>query len=252
MVKKQSVTPSSDVRNQEPILLVDKRQADWQEAHLRGKGFDVRMVMLPSADFAWSTPWGRVGIEDKPLTALVTDRRSGRLDDELRRLVSQYELPILLIRGYPHINGSGELLWAPQEQEYRKGWTIDSLDNLLLGRQMKGVYVTWCHSDAYLGDRLMAIYKYTQRRPDDAATRPMRSQVMPWLGPLTGRAELIYTLLGQVKGVRDRRELSEKLAATYNWGELIELTPEELMTHGISKLMAHRIKSHIGAILWES
>lgn len=235
-----------------PVLLVDKRQADWQEAHLNDKGFDVRMCMLPSADFAWSTPWGRVGVEDKPLTALVTDRRSGRLDDELRRLVAQYELPILFIRGYPNVSNNGELLWNTSESDYRKGWTIDSLDNLLLGRQMKGVYVTWCHDDRYLGDRLMKLYQYTQRRPDDAATRPQRPQVMPWLGPLTGRAELVFTILGQIKGVRDRRELAEKVASTYTFGDIINMEADAWMAEGASKLMAGRIVSHLRSILWES
>lgn len=236
----------------EPILLVDKRQADWQESHLRGHGFDVRMVMLPSADFAWSTPWGRVGVEDKPLPALVSDRRSGRLDDELRRLVDCYELPILFIRGLPNVGGDGAIRFLPQEQEYRNGWSIDSLDNLLLGRQLKGVYVTWCPSDAYLGTRLMSLYKYTQRRPQDDGAKPQRPQVMPWLGPLTGRAELINTLLGQVKGVRDRRELSEKLAGKYNLEQLFALSPEDWQGEGLTKLMAGRVVQHLREVVWES
>lgn len=235
-----------------PVLLVDKRQADWQPQHLRGKGFDVRMVMLPSADFAWSTPFGRVGVEDKPLSALVTDRRSGRLDDELRRLVGQYELPILFIRGFPRVSASGELMWGHLEEDYRKGWTIDSLDNLLLGRQMKGVYVTWCPTDQYLGDRLMALYRYTMKGGPAAETMKVaRPTIMPWLGPLTGRAELIYTLLGQVKGVRDRRDLSEKMANAYTFGQLIDLQPETWMEHGVTKLMATRIVSYVRSVLWE-
>lgn len=234
-----------------PIILVDKRQASWQEAHLRGHGFDVRMCILPSADFAWSTPWGRVGIEDKPLTALVTDRRSGRLDDELRRLVAQYELPILMVRGFPDVSADGSLHWKPQEADFRDGWTIDSLDNLLLGRQMKGVYVTWCPTDIYLGSRLTALYKYTQRRPNDESLRPQRPQVMPWLGPLTGRAELLYTLLGQVRGVRDRRELAERLAAKYTLGQLFDLDSAGWQAEGLTKLMAERIVSHFRAVMVE-
>lgn len=237
---------------QSPVLLVDKRQADWQPSHLRGKGFDVKMVMLPAGDFAWSTPWGRVGLEDKPLTALVTDRRSGRLDDELRRLVTTYELPILFIRGYPVVNTDGSLRWLPQESTFREGWTIDSLDNLLLGRQFKGVYVTWCHSDAYLGDRLMALYNYTQRRPQDENTRPARPQVMPWLGPLSGRAELVYCILGQIKGIRDRRELSEKIATKYNLGQLMDLDQAGWQVEGVTKLMAGRIVQHVRSVMWES
>lgn len=236
---------------EKPVILVDKRQASWQEAHLRGHGIDVRMCMLPSADFAWSTPWGRVGIEDKPLPALVTDRRSGQLDDELRRLVSQYELPILMIRGLPNVSADGTIHWRPQEAEYRSGWTIDSLDNLLLGRQLKGVYVAWCPSDAYLGERLLSLYRYTQRRPQDEAVKPSRGQVMPWLGPLTGRAELVYTLLGQVKGVRDRRELSEKLATKYTLGQMLDLNNEAWEAEGLTKMMAARVCSHLRAVMVE-
>lgn len=235
-----------------PVLLVDKRQAEWQPTHLRGKGFDVRMMMLPSGDFAWSTPWGRVGVEDKPLTALVTDRRSGRLDDELRRLVATYELPILFIRGLPNVSADGSLKWLPQEAEYRDGWTIDSLDNLLLGRQMKGVYVTWCPSDAYLGDRLMSLYNYTQRRPNDPATKPARPLMMAWLGPLTGRAELIYTLLGQVRGMRNRRELSEALASKYTLGQMLDMDAKAWEGEGLTKLMANKVVSHVRAVTWEN
>lgn len=234
-----------------PVLLVDKRQADWQPAHLRGTGFDVRMVILPSADFAWSTPWGRVGVEDKPLTALVTDRRSGRLDDELRRLVDCYELPILFIRGLPNVGGDGAIRFLPQEQDYRSGWTIDSLDNLLLGRQLKGVYVTWCPSDAYLGTRLMSLYTYTQRRPQDESLKPQRQQVMPWLGPLTGRAELIYTILGQVRGVRNRREIAESMANKYTLGQVFDLKEDGWQEEGMTKLMAGRVVSHLRSVVWE-
>jgi hypothetical protein len=209
------------------------------------------MVMLPAGDFAWSTPWGRVGLEDKPLTALVTDRRSGRLDDELRRMVATYELPILFIRGLPKVETDGALRWLPQEAGYREGWTIDSLDNLLLGRQMKGVYVTWCPTDAYLGTRVMSLYQYTQRRPQDQNRPLQRPQIMPWLGPLTGRAELIYVMLGQVRGVRDRRELAEKLATKYTLGQLLDLDEAGWKEQGLSKLMGGRIAAHFRAVIWE-
>lgn len=242
---------ASRVVPSKPVILVDKRQADWQENHLRGHGFDVRMVMLPAGDFAWSTPWGRVGIEDKPLSALVTDKRSGRLDDELRRLVAMYELPVLFIRGMPSVAADGSIRWLPQEAQYRDGWTIDALDNLLLGRQMKGVYVTWCPSDGYLGNRLLSLYKYTQRRPQDESLKPQRPQVMPWLGPLTGRAELLFTLLGQVRGVRDRRELAERLAANYTLGQVLNFTVDDWKREGMTKLMAGRIAEHMKAVIWE-
>lgn len=210
------------------------------------------MAMLPAGDFAWSTPWGRVGLEDKPLTALVTDRRSGVLDDELRRLVATYELPILFIRGYPSVSADGSLRWLPQEAQYREGWTIDALDNLLLGRQLKGVYVAWCPSDTYLGERLMSLYRYTQRRPQDESVKPSRGQVMPWLGPLTGRAELVYTLLGQVKGVRNRRELSEALASKHDLGSIFNMTAEQWASEGLTKLMAGRVVQHMRAVIWET
>lgn len=117
---------------------------------------------------------------------------------------------------------------------------------------MKGVYVTWCHSDAYLGERLMSLYQYTQRRPDDPTTKPQRPQVMPWLGPLTGRAELLFTLLGQVKGVRDRRELSEKLATKYTLGQLMDMEVDAWREEGLTKLMAGKIQAHMRAVMWES
>lgn len=233
-----------------PVLLVDKRQAGWQEAHLTAGGFDVRMCMLPSGDFAWSTPWGRVGLEDKPLSALVTDRRNGRLDDELRRLVDTYELPILFIRGIPKVSADGSIKWLPQEAEYREGWTIDSLDNLLLGRQMKGVYITWCPGDSYLADRLMSIYKYTLRRPQDDPMKLNRQPIMPFMGPLTGRAELIYTLLGQVRGIRDRREVSERLAAQFNLAEILNFDTAKWQQVGMTKLMAGKIVETVQETVW--
>lgn len=234
-----------------PVLLVDKRQASWQEAHLRERGFDVRMCMLPSGDFAWSTPYGRVGVEDKPLGALVTDRRNGRLDDELRRLVDAYTLPILFIRGMPTIGSDGSLRWLPQEREYREGWTIDSLDNLLLGRQLRGVFVTWCPTDEYLSERLWHLYEYTQRKPKDEVFMK-RAPIMPYLGPLTGRAELIYTILAQVKGIRDKREISERLAAKYDLGKLLYLDQKGWQNEGFTKLMAGKLVAHIRAVVWEN
>lgn len=117
---------------------------------------------------------------------------------------------------------------------------------------MKGVYVTWCPTDQYLGERLWSLYHYTQRRPDDPSTRPQRPQVMPWLGPLTGRAELIYVMLGQVRGVRDRRELAEALASKYTLGELLDLDEKGWKAQGLSKLMGGRIAAHFKAVIWET
>lgn len=207
--------------------------------------------MLPSGDFAWSTPYGRVGVEDKPITALVTDRRSGRLDDELRRLCGAYELPILLIRGLPSVNSDGSLHWLPHEATYREGWTIDSLDNLLLGRQMRGVYVTWCPTNEYLGERLWHLYEYTMRTPQDVMYMK-RAPMMPYLGPLTGRAELVYTLLAQVKGIRDKREIAERLAVKHSLGALFNLDQKGWQAEGFTKLMAGKLVAHMRAVVWET
>jgi hypothetical protein len=217
---------------------MDYRQPAWMSPHLEQHNFQVCVKNLSAGDFAWSCPLGRVGVEDKPLTALLTDRASGRLDDELRRCVETYAIPILLVRGWPRIQKSGELWFPPHQQKYHKNWNLTNLDNLLFGRQLHGVYVTWCYTDRSLGGRLASLYEYTQQPQVSPSTRP---SFLSWREPLTGKALVFYTILGMVKGIRNRRTIAEYLAG-FPFDAVLTLWDEEdLHGAGLSKLMARRV-----------
>jgi len=220
---------------------MDCRQPAWMQPHLEQHNFQVYVRRLLAGDFAWSCPFGRVGVEDKPLTALLTDRRSGRLDDELRRLVQTYAIPVLLVRGWPRIQKDGRLWFPPHVAKFYQDWTFANLDNLLFGRQMHGVYLAWCRNDASIGGRLASLYAYTQEPQQSPSTRP---SFLSWREPLTGKALVFYTILGLVKGIRNRRAVAERLTATI---PLVEFLGWSQATIGaylrLSPLMAGRISA---------
>lgn len=219
-------------------VIVDDRQVKWYPAALQAAGFTVTVRRLHTGDITWSSPLGRVGVEDKPWTALLGDRRNGRLDDELRRLVEAYQIPILMVRGWPDVDDYGNMTIPWSIKDHFKGWDFNGYENLLLGRQLHGVLFTRCSSED-VGARLISLFDYTQViGPLDGVRR---EAAIPYLGPLSDRAECIYTILGRVSGLRDRRGTAERLAATVPLGRFLRWEAKDFRAAGFSKPMSQRL-----------
>ena len=222
------------------MLLLDDRQPEWQKDALRDAGLDVKVVRLPAGDLLWTSSIGTVGIEDKPLTALLNDHRTGVLDDELRRLCESVAVPCLLVRGWPFVDHQGKLRFASAfDQDRFDGWTQIAYDNLLLGRQLRGVLVLHCRGKQDFGLRIAALHAYLERS-DIGSLRERPRQYMPWNQPFTGKEAIVYTVLEQVKGLRNRRELTKKLAEL-PLGQWLEWGEREFRAFGFTRLMAERM-----------
>lgn len=227
-------------------ILIDTRQPPWMARKLEAMGLSVVVKPLPSGDFAWSAErFGMVGVEDKTLTGLLGDHRTGVLDDQLRRLCEDYALPILLIRGLPVVKGGQLSFWSWTEQERLGGWSHVALDNMLVGRQLRGIVVAWAATSGVAIERLLALYRYTRESAPGGPDRPPRAY-LPWMGPLTGRAEVFYAILRQVPNLRNRRELATRLAAEATLTDLLTWGEAEYREKlGVTKLMAGRLAAAI-------
>ena len=225
-----------------PTMLVDSHEAvakDWVISQLEGLGFSPRILPLSSGDYAWGTPvYGRVGVEAKDINDLIGSSETAnanfipRLDDELRRLIEDYGLPVLLAHDYAR--------W----EHFADGddrWSIEAVDNLLAGRQMRGVLVVRARGTKGkhgLALRLASLYHYTQKPLLDRLLLPRR---FSYMGPMSNRAEVVYTLLSRLGGFKNKRQMSEKLADTTSLKELFAWDVDQFRSSGFTKLMAGRV-----------
>lgn len=222
--------------HERPVLAVDDRQ-DPRFTRALGSVFDVRVKHLPTGDLVWSSPLGVVGVEDKCLNDLKSSRANGRLDDELRRLVERYDVPILFVRGH--------------EVHLQHSWPESSYSNLMLKRQLHGVF-TW---RSYANDfdeqavDLLALYKHLNEQHEQGLNGVKRERhIFSFVGPMGDRAEAIYGILGRVGGVRDRRSVAYSIAKVYTLTEFLRWDMFEAESFGFSKHMAIKLVQALRAM----
>ena len=201
-----------------PAILVDDRQPHWQFSALEKIGFAVNKRRMETADLVWAVPYGTVGVEDKPMKALLTDVRSGRLNDQLERLRNKHVLPILLIRQ----DGGDE---PPGYHTIR------------LGRQLRGIVVVDALPD--FATAVKRCYDYTQ-----ASGRPLHrpyERHYPWVDEMSAPAEVIHTILQQVPRLTDRTRMAMSLAVSHGLMKVLAMEEEDWREQGFSKLQAQRL-----------
>lgn len=201
-----------------PVIVVDDRQVNWQFKALESIGFTVHRKRMETADLVWATPFGTVGVEDKPYAALLTDLRSGRLNDQLERLVSKHTVPILLLRDDK----------TPKPPGY---------EAIRLGRQLRGLVVIDAEPD--FATAIKRTYEYTQK-----SGRPMARPYVrhyPWGDELSAPAEVVHAILQQIPRLSDRTKIAMRLAVAYSLPGLLELTQKQWQSEGFTKLQAERL-----------
>ena len=208
-----------------PAILVDDRQPDWQFPALEKIGFTVNKRRLETADLVWAVPYGTVGVEDKPMKALLTDLRSGRLNDQLERLRKKHALPILLIR-----QDGGE-----EPPGYH---------TIRMGRQLRGIIVV----DALpsFAEAVKRYFDYSQ-----SSGRPLRRSYerhYPWVDEMSAPAEVIHTILQQVPRLQDRTRLAMSLAVSHGLMKVLEMGEKDCRDQGFSKLQAQRLTDVCGRL----
>lgn len=219
---------------EKPALLVDVRQ-DKVFTRALTEHFTVTERTLKTGDLVWTSPLGTVGIEDKCLADLAQSQSNKRLDDELRRLVDTYAVPILFIRGY-----------VDTGSKYRPSRDGPSIANTLLGRQFHGVY-TYQVSDlpAYAAMALARLHGYLAQPRTAGIEGVRREKRYLFNGPLGPREETIYGILGLTPGVRNRRGIAVQIAKDTPLSAFLRWGPWEFESAGFSRHMATKLAALI-------
>ncbi len=216
----------------------------WLKPQLESLGFKLYVKSQP-ADVSWSSPvYGRVGTELKSLDDLCNSVNTAnqnmipRRDDELRRLQETYGLAILLARDY----AKWEYMFTKGISVAAHGWTPQAVDNILVGRQLYGVMVARARTTAGahgVAVRLASLYHYTQKAPTNKLVPPHR---FTYMGPMTDRAEILFTLLSRLRGFKNKRDMAEKLADLGSIQEVTAWDAAQFRDVGMTKLMAERLE----------
>ena len=147
-------------------------------------------------------------------------------------LLAAYSVPLLWVRGPIGQN---------QFDHSAFGWSEDMVSKALLGRQLHGIYTYRTVEDGYRvqAHSLWGLWDYTQRleRGFEGVRREKR---LYWNGPLGSRAEVIYGILGDVGGVRNRRSAAVTLSH-HTISELCRWGPTEWEAAGFTKHMAQKL-----------
>jgi ERCC4-type nuclease len=197
--------------------------------YLKGQSYQVMVRQVPTGDFIWQVEGGRAGCEAKTVRDLVDSAQSGRLDEQLFRLQRNFTVAILFVVG----------LATPLDVPDIGGWTYNGIDNLLVGRNRRGILTSRCASEepAEVGDRLNSLIRYTRKAP----RRALRPRHYPISGRLSDRAEVVHALLSSVRGVRDKSRIAERLAAGSSLADIFSFTDADWRERGFTKLMASRL-----------
>lgn len=209
-----------------PTLVVDDRQDNRFTAALR-QYFDVHVKHLKCGDLVWSCPLGTVGVEDKSLRTgdLANSQQNKRLDDELRRLVDTYSIPVLFIRG----------------EVDRRGDPI-TVQNTLFGRQLHGVYTFMAPKDFDgAAEALWRLHRYLALPRNGGNDGVRRERVLSFGGPIGPRADVIYGILGMAGGVRDRRSIAQSIAQTTPLSAFLRWDAWDFEAQGFTRHMASKL-----------
>jgi hypothetical protein len=213
-----------------PALLVDYRQDKKFTEALR-MHFAIVEKQLAVGDLVWTCPMGTVGLEDKCIPDLIHSQSNKRLDDELRRLVDSFAVPILFVRGF---FDSGSRYRPPRDEA--------SIANTLLGRQLHGVYTYQVPAAPRLAaEAVRRLYEYLQRSQANGIDGVRRARLLTFAGPLSPRAEIVYQILGMAGGVRNRRALAARIAQDTPLSKFLRWGPFDFEACGFSRRMATKL-----------
>lgn len=168
----------------------DDREPSYLAVLLRGEGIEVEVRRLSAGDYQWESPLGRVGVERKTVDDLLSSIASGRLDDELARLVEAVALPVLFLQGgLEYFRGrpvGGGFQAVPLD--------LTAVLNKLLSWQLRGVALYPLPDDGREGIFLAGLYRWTQKERHQGVAR--RPRLLPNMERLPPRVEVFAALPG--------------------------------------------------------
>lgn len=165
-----------------PILVVDSREPKTMDLRLAAAGFSVHRMKLDTGDYLWTAKDGRtVCVERKTVSdllgSLAGKQANGapRLKNQLGRLISVYDVPILLIEGTVRAGGDGKIIAGTRVTR----WPFDGVDNLFLSLHASGVYIARCGTNRVPG-RLWSLHQYFEKTQHEYLTEShVRNEVLP-------------------------------------------------------------------------
>ncbi len=167
----------------------------------------------------------KVGIERKSVSNLLSSQSSGELADQLRRMLDNYDVVILLISGPLSKRGRDRHVVTVPHAFHKV--SFDSLWNELERWEARGVHLQLCDTGDE-GNRVVSLYRMFQRA-DTATERPRlkRSKsapltTTPGLGPR--KMENLLKGLVELEGAEAavHSALGPKLAAVF-WKKVKEV-----------------------------
>lgn len=142
--------------------MVDSREPKALDEQLRTVGFDVYRQTLLTGDLLWtSTQQQSVCVERKTagdlLGSLVGKQANGhgRLQNQMERMRTTYDIPILLIEGHLQPGRDG----FTEAGSLGTKWYWDSLDNMLLSLQRGGIIIARC-ARGRVPERIVTLKNY--------------------------------------------------------------------------------------------
>lgn len=214
------------------LLIASHNQPHHINDTLTALGYTVLVRQLRTADYVWDCPVGRVGCEVKQWGDLLNKAHT---DEQLFRLQGEFAIPLLLLVG-------------PMDATYdldswvrKQGWNFMSVDNMLVGRQLRGIVLARCPDMENLAERLHSLARYLARKPSEAP----RPRYVPYIGPMSDRAEVVHALLRSVPRIKGKARIAERVAEAASLREVFVWDAARWQEFGLSKVMADRVVARL-------
>lgn len=198
------------------MILVDSREPIDIASYMN----EATRVTLPLGDYVFfSHDNKKVVIERKTPGDLLTSLQTGRLQDQLKRLVEDCDYPFLLIEGHMFATEDGFVRFKSQTLK----WKFTSVQNILITAQLSGVYLVFSDNRRCTAAVVEAMFNYFQKEEHLSLLRP--KVFRPFPDDLTTIREMI---VAAVPGIGP--ELSKRLIETFGTpAEVFLANKEELM-----------------------
>lgn len=182
-------------------------------------GDEFEVDSLVSGDFAsMSTPL-TLGVEHKAFNDLVHSLSSGRFDEQMSRLLSTYDVPVIAVTDFPVPKPNGKVSVFGAKTQVAYSWVIGALG----GWALRGVLPMPLRSLAALGPTVYAFYKLASKEEHRSTYSPPR--LLDNLRPMTTTEKVLVQLPGvgpeRAAKLKDRTPRQLGVMALEDWQKIL-------------------------------
>lgn len=153
----------------------------------------VTVAPLETGDYIWLDSEARtLGLERKEASDYTSSLTSGRLSEQLKRLIETYDFPILLTEGNFNSNHDG-LVMVPGKNGHliNKHIPFMAIQSSLFELQLAGVYHLHANNQQTTARLIKGLYEWSQKKEHSLLNARSR------INTITGRADdPIWLLMG--------------------------------------------------------